>query len=128
MSVAPVLRRFSAVTALTAIGTSESAWFRRVAVMMMLPVSTGCRSSAWFWTAAPCAVDPCVGGAVVGLPLSVLGGTLLWAKTGVATAIRPADAKKADLRIMLLSPPRASDRPVRLRLTPKQARREAPQQ
>ena len=35
---------YPAVTALTAIGTSDSAWLRRVAVMMMLPVSTGCCS------------------------------------------------------------------------------------
>jgi len=46
MSVAPVLRRFSAVTALTAIGTSDKAWLRRVAVMTMSPVSTGCCSRA----------------------------------------------------------------------------------
>ena len=42
MSVAPVYRSVCAVTALTAIGTSDSASFRRVAVITMSPVSTGC--------------------------------------------------------------------------------------
>src|SRR5438270_5196679 len=104
MSVAPVFRRFSAVTALTAIGTSDRAWLRRVAVMMMLPVSTGCCSRAWFWTAAGWAVEPCVGGAVVGFPLSVLGGTFVWANAGVATTNRLVDTSKADLRIIYSLP------------------------
>ena len=42
MSVAPEYSSCWAVTALTAIGTSDSAWLRRVAVMTMLLVSTGC--------------------------------------------------------------------------------------
>jgi hypothetical protein len=49
------------VTALTAIGTSDSAWLRRVAVTMMSPVSTGCRSNAELSTAALVAVEPYVG-------------------------------------------------------------------
>src|SRR5947209_12859892 len=103
MSVAPVLRKFCAVTALTAIGTSDSAWLRRVAVMMMLPVSTGCCSRAWLETAGGCFATPWVGGAVVGLPDSVLGGCVC-ANAGVAKTVRPAESSHADLRIMFLSP------------------------
>jgi hypothetical protein len=46
-SVAPVYCSCWAVTALTAIGTSDSAWLRRVAVMTMSAVSTGCCWRAW---------------------------------------------------------------------------------
>ena len=42
MSVAPVYCKVFAVTALTAIGTSDSASLRRVAVITMSPVFSGC--------------------------------------------------------------------------------------
>src|SRR5947209_16180402 len=109
MSVAPVLRKFCAVTALTAIGTSDNAWLRRVAVMMMLPVSTGCCSRAWFDTAGGCFATPCVGGAVVGLPDSVLGGCVC-ANAGDAKTVRTAESTHADFRIMSLSPSRVDAR------------------
>src|ERR1043165_4567980 len=53
MSDAPEYLRFCAVTALTAIGTSERAWLRRVAVMTLPPVSTGWRCPPWDLPAAP---------------------------------------------------------------------------
>src|SRR3954447_13938238 len=72
MSLAPVYSRVWAVTALTAMGTSDKASLRRVAVMTMSLVSTGCGDVACFETAGGCFATPWVGGAVVGLPDSVL--------------------------------------------------------
>jgi len=102
MSVAPVYSRVWAVTALTAIGTSDSASLRRVAVMTILLVSTGCCSRAWSCTAAASAVAPCVGCAAL-LSVSVFE-VAVWANAGLATATRPAESSHADLRIISLSP------------------------
>src|SRR6476646_1385533 len=113
MSVAPVYWSCFAVTALTAIGTSESAWLRRVAVMTISPVFTGC-SRAWSCAAAP-SVAPGVGCAVC-LSVSVLE-TAVCANAGVATAKMPADSSHADLRIICLSPSGARTPAPRKRLT-----------
>jgi hypothetical protein len=62
------------VTALTARGTSDSAWLRRVAVMTMSLVSTGWFSSARLSTAALVAVAPSVGVALDWVVSGVVGG------------------------------------------------------
>ena len=100
----------SAVTALTAIGTSDSAWLRRVAVMTMSPVSTGCCSRAWSWTAAASAVAPAVGCAVcLSVSVSVTLRSAQMPESRGRTS--PAESSHADLRIMFLSPSGAT-RPV----------------
>ena len=73
--------QLSAVTALTAIGTSGQRLVAAVAVMTMSPVSTGCCWRAWSWTAA-LSVAPGVGCAGC-LSVSVVG-LRFWANAGVA--------------------------------------------
>jgi hypothetical protein len=101
MSVAPVYSRVSAVTALTAIGTSDNASLRRVAVMTMSLVSTGCGSTAWSETAAASAVAPSVGCAAP-LSVSVLDCDVVWPNAGAARMNRPAESSHEDLRIISL--------------------------
>ncbi len=93
------------MTALTAIGTSERAWLRRVAVITMSPVLAGCVSVAWSWTAAP-SVAPGVGWAEL-LSVSVVDCDVLWPMAGDANVTNAADSSHTDLR-MSFSPVGAS--------------------
>src|SRR5215213_2401424 len=99
MSLAPVYSSCWAVTALTAIGTSDSAWLRRVAVITMSLLSTGCCSRAWSWTAAP-SVALSVGWADP-LSVSVLDCDVLWPTAGDANVTIAAESSHTDLRICL---------------------------
>jgi hypothetical protein len=90
------------VTALTAIGTSDSARLRRVAVMMMSPAVAGCCCTPCLCTAAPSVA--LLGCCAVCLSVSVVDCEVGWASAGVATAKTPAESSHADLRIIMCLP------------------------
>ena len=96
MSLMPEFSSVSAVTALTASGTSLSASLRRVAVTMMSPLSTGAVDCAVSATAAASAVAPSVG---VAAPLSVSVLGAVCAIAVVEMANKPADSSQMDLRM-----------------------------
>ena len=104
---APLFCSVSAVTALTAIGTSDSAWLRRVAVITMSPVSTGCRSRRLV-------VDRGVGGGRAFGRSSVATGSYQASSAAGPSAPAPTPALRSqpssapsshtDLRFMIFSP------------------------
>jgi hypothetical protein len=93
MSVAPVFSSVSAVTALTASGTSDSASLRRVAVTTMSPVSTAS-------PAALALIDRAgFGGGAVGRLGGALVGVGLLGESRRRDANRPAESSQMDLRM-----------------------------